>query len=129
MSTTTNSGGAAPLGAMREFHLRAMLRKCGNATFRLTLLGVCVLGGGCLALTRERVNKPIAPAEQIRTNWDDRDQPYSRFLNFRDFSLGVGVDNGPSRWEMGFLLWVLPFQYSLGGEDRPFFVHVYFEPK
>ena len=73
--------------------------------------------------------KPVAPAEQILTHWDNTDQPFSRFLDSRDFTLEVGVDNGPSRWEMGFLFWVLPLPYSLGGEDRPLFVRVHFTPK
>ncbi len=114
---------------MRESGARKTLRQSGNVTSWFALLGLCVLNGGCLALTRERVIKPIAPAEQILTHWDNSDQPYSRFLDFRDFTLNVGVDNGPSRWEMGFLFWVLPLPYSVGGDDRPFFVRVHFTPK
>lgn len=114
---------------MQDSRARKTLRKSGNLTSWFALLGLCILNGGCLVLTRERVMKPLAPAEQILTHWDNSDQPYSRFLDFRDFALKVGVDNGPSRWEMGFLFWVLPLPYSVGGDDQPFVVRVDFTPK
>ena len=114
---------------MRESRARKTPRQSGYVTRWFALLGLGILNGGCLALTRERVIKPVAPAEQILTHWDNSDQPYSRFLDFRDFTLNVGVDNGPSRWEMGFLFWVLPLPYPVGGDDQPIFVRVHFAPK
>jgi hypothetical protein len=114
---------------MRQSLARRTLRKSGNVTSWFALLVLCVLNGGCLALTRERVIKPVAPAKQILTHWDNSNQPYSRFLDFRDFALEVGVENGPSRWEMGFLFWVLPLPYSVGGDDGPFLVQMHFTPK
>jgi hypothetical protein len=117
------------LSDMCESCVAKGLRRSRNTIYGLGFLGLCVLNVGCLALTRERVMKPLAPADQILTHLDNGVQPYSTLLTVRDFNLEVGVDNGPPRWEMVSLFWVLPVPYSSGGEDQPFFVRVHFRPK
>ena len=60
---------------------------------------------------------------------EDIAQPFSRSLGFQDFVLEVGVENGPPRWEMVFLLWLIPIPYSHGTDDQPFYVKVHFQPQ
>src|SRR6266576_753264 len=99
---------------MNEARSRNGRKACAWADTVLVVAVVALgmLSSGCFVLTSERRNKPDALCEQIKVDRNSDGLMYCRRLKYPDFTLDVGVENGPPRWQMGFLFYVLPIRQS-----------------
>jgi hypothetical protein len=88
------------------------------------------LGSGCFVIRGERRIKPDSNGTAVKIDNDYSGPMYSRVVDSPDFKLGVGVANGPARWELQFLLNILPiYVYRISETTWPLKADLDLEPK
>lgn len=96
----------------------------------LAIIALGMLSSGCFVLTSERRNKPDAPRDLVEVHRNSDGLSYSRLFVSPDFDLDVGVKNGPVRWELPFLFYILPIPVRYDYlATQPLRVDVHLEPK
>ena|SRR5207302_7454914 len=99
-------------------------------SFLVAVVMCGALGSGCFVLRGERRIKPDAGGAIIKVDMDYSGPMYCRVVDSPDFKLQVGVANGPARWELQFLLNILPiYVYRINQTTWPLSANVDLEPR
>jgi len=122
------------IGAAR---VSSIVKRHAPGTFKvrsaMLLLSVTVMGmlsTSCFVLTSERRNEPVAARDSIKVNTGSKELRYSRLFQYPNFTLDVGVNDGPDRWQIVFLFYVLPLPNRLDYlSGEPVSVDVHLDPK
>ena len=73
---------------------------------------------------------PDAPRHLVEWRKGSGELSYSRLLDTPEFSLDVGVEDGPCRWEAPFWFYILPIPQSYASlATKPVSVNLVLEPK
>jgi len=120
------------LSAMRE-RFSTSYRDVGapvRCAFLLAATALVLLSCGCFVIRGERRLKPDADGLVVKVSRQDSESVYYRVLDSADFKLKVGVAHGPARWELQFLLNILPIYVDRINETTwPLLAYMDLEPK